>query len=118
MATNNNGGALRPKSSWIDKWIDPERYKRGSLLWWREAAIIFTIFGVTGSSSMFVTRPLIQMLGLQGFWHYVVTLLCVPPAYSMILALLARLTGRWKAFRPMIIRMWGWLFRLFGRKIH
>ena len=57
-----------------------------------EAAVAFCVFGVTGSSSVAVVRPLLrETTGLEGSmkdgpWSYrVVSLLCVSPVYACVL---------------------------------
>ena len=57
-----------------------------------EAAVAFCVFGVTGSSSVAVVRPLLrETTGLEGSmkdgpWSYrVISLLCVSPVYACVL---------------------------------
>ncbi|ORZ34411.1 hypothetical protein BCR44DRAFT_125739 [Catenaria anguillulae PL171] len=81
---------------------------------WLEVAIIFTVFAVTGSSSLMVVRKGInQALGVEGSlkdgpnsWRlaYVVFGL---PMYSAILLTLGTLSGRGAYFRMMTLRMYG-----------
>ena len=57
-----------------------------------EAAVAFCVFGVTGSSSVAVVRPLLrETTGLEGSmkdgpWSYrIISLLCVSPVYACVL---------------------------------
>ena len=64
---------------------DPHDLTRFSTEWWKEWAIIFTVFAITGSSSVKVTRPVVGFIAGEGTffggpWYYtVVYLLCTFP---------------------------------------
>lgn len=89
-------------------------YPRYSYNWWREILIVFIVFGVTGSSSLYVVKPLIKSVFgvdgslVQGPWSY--RLLYIPigiPAYSMMLVTFGTLAGRQHYFKKVAMRMWG-----------
>ena len=71
---------------------------------WREdkteAAVLFCVFGLTGSSSVGLVRPCLSKLGLEGSLkdgpnsYRVISILSVTPIYSMILFTLGTLSGR------------------------
>ena len=73
----------------------------------KEAAILFTVFGITGSSSVMLVRPSLKSLGLEGNmrdgpWSYrVISLLAVSPIYSVVLMTLGTLAGRHLFFANM-----------------
>ena len=79
---------------------------------WREsgteAAVLFTVFGVTGSTSVACVRPLLKStLGLEGDlwngpWSFrVASLVLVSPVYSLILVTIGTLSGRHRFFANM-----------------
>jgi hypothetical protein len=77
-------------------------------------AIIFTVFGVTGSSSLYLVRPTLHNLfGMQGSmkegpWSYRLTYLAIcMPAYSIMLVSIGTLAGRHAYFKKIAMRMWG-----------
>ncbi|KAL7750552.1 hypothetical protein RI367_003893 [Sorochytrium milnesiophthora] len=85
----------------------------GAAGFWREVAIIFTVFGVTGSSSMVINRRVVNSTVGEGSWRdgpmawraaYVT---CGLPIYSLTLLTLGTLSGRGAYFRNMLVRMWG-----------
>eukprot|EP00605_Chrysophyceae_sp_TOSAG23-4_P002212 GSChrysophyteH1.ASY1.ANO1.2451.1 assembled CDS len=71
---------------------------------WREskteAAVLFCVFGLTGSSSVGLVRPCLYKLGLEGSLkdgpnsYRVISILSVTPIYSVILFTLGTLSGR------------------------
>jgi len=92
---------------------DGNQSKRWSSEWWREKAIVWTVFAITGSASAFTVRPLIQtVLQLEG------TLMDGPnsfrlayfaimmPSYSVLLLLVGTLFGRHLFFRNFVLKMW------------
>ena len=84
---------------------------------WREskpeAAVLFTVFGVTGSSSMFAVRPVLKKLGMEGTmkdgpWSYRIgSMLIMTPIYSMILITIGTLSGRHLYFARMTQKLLG-----------
>ena len=71
---------------------------------WREskteAAVLFCVFGVTGSSSVGLVRPALHSLGLEGSMmegpnsYRVISFFSVTPIYSLILFTVGTLSGR------------------------
>lgn len=71
---------------------------------WREskveAAVLFSVFGVTGSSSMYFVRPALSKLGVEGSLregpnsYRVISILSVTPIYATILFTVGTLSGR------------------------
>ena len=65
-----------------------------------EAAVLFCVFGVTGSSSMYFVRPTLSNLGLKGNfmdgpWSYrIASFLIISPIYACILVTIGTLAGR------------------------
>ena len=78
-----------------------------------EAAVLFTVFGVTGSTTMFAVRPALEKIGLEGSfkdgpWSYRIgSFLCITPIYSMILITVGTLSGRHLYFARMTQKMLG-----------
>lgn len=73
----------------------------------KEAAIMFTVFGITGSSSMLIVRPMLNKCGLEGNWvdgpwsYRIGSLVFVSPIYASILITLGTLSGRHLFFATM-----------------
>lgn len=67
LQTTTQQSNSRVKEFW-SRWIAEKPFPdRWSLQWWWEMAIIFTVFGITGSSSLFFVRPLMgKVLGVEG----------------------------------------------------
>lgn len=69
-----------------------------------QLAIIFIVFAVTGSSSVIVTRPLLNTLGIvkanfsQPFFYYAIRIVLVFVAYQILLVLYGWLFGQFKFF--------------------
>ncbi len=71
---------------------------------WREdkteAAVLFCVFGATGSSSVYFVRPALTKLGIEGSLrdgpnsYRVISILSVTPIYATILFVLGTLSGR------------------------
>lgn len=83
---------------------------------WREspveAAVIFTVFGITGSTSVAVVRPVLKTAtGLEGSmrdgpWSYrIISVLAVSPIYSVILVCVGTAAGRHRFFAAMAQKM-------------
>lgn len=82
--------------------------------------IIFTVFGITGSSSVYVAKPLLAWLNLdrghfsEGFWfggfiYYFLRIILVFPIYQVLLVSFGWLFGQFKFFwefeKKMLSRM-------------
>ena len=89
---------IQPRPSWkVDK---------------TEAAVLFCVFGATGSSSMLLVRPALGKLGLEGSWkegpnsYRAISFFSVTPIYSLILLTLGTLAGRHAYFAAMTFKIW------------
>lgn len=85
---------------------------------WREsyteAAILFTVFGVTGSTSVVVVRPFLKhTIGLEGSLYEgpnsyrVLSIVLVSPIYACILVTVGTLSGRHSYFANMARKIIG-----------
>ncbi|KAI9024646.1 hypothetical protein DFJ74DRAFT_665727 [Hyaloraphidium curvatum] len=92
---------------------DPNEYPRYSTDWWKEWAIIFTVFAVTGSSAVKFTRPAVNYIAGEGTffggpWTWRIAYLCLTfPIYTTILLTIGTLVGRGRYFRKVTKRMYG-----------
>ncbi|KAI8365977.1 uncharacterized protein BYT42DRAFT_549968 [Radiomyces spectabilis] len=71
----------------------------------------FCIFGVTGSSSVAVTRAILHHLfNLQaGSWSYLCVFFVAELfVYSIMLFLIGTILGQWRFFSMVLFKMWGW----------
>ncbi|CAM9880719.1 unnamed protein product [Chrysoparadoxa australica] len=89
----------------FDRWTFP---------WWREQALLCTVFAITGSSTLWLIRPTItRITGLEGSlkdgpWSYrIASIMIVSPCYTFNLLVLGSLAGRHKYFAAMAQKMWG-----------
>lgn len=77
--------------------------------WW-----VFTIFGITGTSILFIKPPLFEALGIHSdlpTWAYVLLyILIITPVYFITLLIIGSLLGQHKFF-------WGFIKRTFSRFI-
>ena len=110
-ATTTFGGrgfsSSSPSSFW--SWTTQQRPS------WREskveAAVLFCVFGVTGSSSVYFVRPCLKSLGIEGSmkdgpWSYrILSFLLVSPIYSVILITVGTLAGRHRYFSNMGLKI-------------
>ena len=85
---------------------------------WREdmgeAAVIFTVFGITGSSSVALVRPALKhTIGLEGTmsegpWSYRIgSILAVSPVYACVLLTVGTVAGRHTFFSMMATKIFG-----------
>ena len=87
---------------------------------WREnrteAAVVFTVFGVTGTSTLFVVRPCLKFVGIEGTMtegpnsYRVLSVLLISPAYACMLMALGTLAGRHAFFASMSRKLLGRFF--------
>lgn len=91
-----------------------EELKRWSWRWWKEWTIIFIVFGITGSTTVRIVRPLLtNVLGIEGGWidgpwTYRISYLCVTiPLYSLILLIVGTIFRRQAYFKKIVFRMYG-----------
>jgi hypothetical protein len=118
------GGALSEEeaipASWWGRWThESPMPPSGTAAWYAEMALIFTVFGITGSSSMYFVKPLVHsIIGIDGTfmdgpWSYrLVCLGVLMPAYSLMLVTFGTIAGRHHYFKRQALRMWGRLLPL------
>jgi hypothetical protein len=72
-----------------------------------EAAVLFCVFGVTGSSSVAFVRPALKNIGIDGTmmdgpWSYrIASVFIISPIYACILVTIGTLSGRHVFFANM-----------------
>ncbi|CAM9367737.1 unnamed protein product, partial [Heterosigma akashiwo] len=98
---NGGGGSNKPSSMFDEfwKWTTQKRphWKESKT----EAAVLFCVFGITGSSSVAFVRPILKdVIGLDGTmkdgpWSYRIgSVLMVSPIYACVLMTVGTLAGR------------------------
>ena len=109
QAASKAGGDSSP--SFYARWTAPKPdYERFSAAWWGDWAVKFTVFGITGSSSMYFVRPYVPIEGSmkEGPWSYrILSLLMVTPIYTLILVTVGTIFGQQAFFLKVARRMWG-----------
>jgi manganese efflux pump family protein len=88
-----------------------------------QLVIIFMVFAVTGSSSVYVTKPILNYFGivkenLNIFLYYFLKIILVFPVYQILLVFFGFISGQFKFFwnfeKKMLSRLGlGFLFKLF-----
>ena len=112
--SSNGSSPAESLSSRFWKWTTQERpHWRESKL---EAAVLFCVFGVTGSSSVALVRPALHNAGIQGTMmegpnsYRVLSILIVSPIYATVLMTLGTLSGRHNYFAKMGMKILGRFF--------
>ena len=90
-----------------------------------EAAVLFCVFGITGSSSVALVRPFLKnTIGLEGTWrdgpwsYRIGSLVLVSPIYATVLIFTGTIAGRHMYFATMGRKILGrFLPRKLGEKI-
>ncbi len=65
-----------------------------------EAAVLFCVFGITGSSSVYFVRPALKNIGIDGTWkdgpwsYRIASVVIISPIYACILVTIGTLAGR------------------------
>ncbi len=65
-----------------------------------EAAVLFCVFGITGSSSVAFVRPALKEIGIDGTWkdgpwsYRIASVVIISPIYACILVTIGTLAGR------------------------
>jgi len=81
-----------------------------------EAAVAFTVFGVTGTSTLFVVRPSLKLVGIEGSLvegpnsYRVLSIVLISPAYACLLMVVGTLAGRHTFFANMSRKILGRFF--------
>lgn len=85
---------------------------RNTPRWYAEMVLLCTVFGITGSSTMFLVRPATtEVLGLQGSfkdgpWSYrICSVVIMTPIYSTLLVIVGTVFGRHAYFRHFAVKM-------------
>lgn len=80
----------------------------------KEGAVAVTVFGFTGSTTMYFVRPAVEnVFGIKGSLlegpneYRVVSLLCISPVYALILGVTGTLAGRHSYFAKMSAKILG-----------
>ncbi|KAG5187133.1 hypothetical protein JKP88DRAFT_308035 [Tribonema minus] len=112
-----SGKSDAPQSSWnrfVNWTTQPApQHKRWSAPWFGEQALLCTVFAITGSSSMYLVRPFLPKIGLEGSWregpwsYRIGSFILVSPIYTALLLLTGSLAGRHNYFAAIARRMWG-----------
>ena len=105
-----SAGGERWTRFWV--WTTQERpHWRSSAV---EGAVAFTVFGVTGSTSVAVVRPMLKStIGLEGSWrdgpnsYRVLSIVLVSPIYATLLVFFGTVAGRHRFFASMAGKIFG-----------
>lgn len=94
---------------WLSEKEIPPRYTAS---WYLEMLLLCTVFGITGSTTMVVVRPVVsKLLGLDGTmkdgpWSYrICSLVIMTPIYATLLVCTGTLFGRHVYFRHFSVKM-------------
>jgi hypothetical protein len=109
---SSGSGSKRGLTTSFWKWTTQERPTwRES---YKEAAILFCVFGVTGSTSVAVVRPFLKYtIGLEGSLYEgpnsyrVLSIILVSPIYACMLVTFGTLSGRHSYFANMARKILG-----------
>ena len=99
------------RAAWA-RWTGPRAAAaRWSGAWWREQAVVVAVFGITGSSAMWLVRPLLyrHLMGLEpgapvSGAQRALSLLYMMPFYYAILLLVGTACGRYHYVKTMVMR--------------
>ena len=106
------------KTSFFERFLGPKPMpERYSFAWYKEVALICTVFGITGSSTMILVRPAVKdVLGIQGSfrdgpWSYrICSIVIMSPIYATLLVAVGTVFGRHAYFRHFSVK----IFSRFG----
>mmetsp|Transcript_18684 Transcript_18684/g.38997 ORF Transcript_18684/g.38997 Transcript_18684/m.38997 type:complete len:252 (-) Transcript_18684:162-917(-) len=109
----NNGSANIENTTFLQRFLGPKPMPpRNTPKWYAEIALICTVFGITGSSTMFLVRPAVSnVLGLEGSmkdgpWSYrICSLVIMTPMYATLLVVVGTIFGRHFYFRHFSVKM-------------
>jgi len=105
---------VMPFSQFLKSYLQPKPMPdRWSSAWYREMALICTVFAITGSSTMVLVRPAVSKgLGLEGSlkdgpWSFrICSLVVMTPIYATLLLVVGTVFGRHAYFRHFSVKMW------------
>ncbi|CAG8499504.1 17230_t:CDS:2, partial [Acaulospora morrowiae] len=90
--SNNESASSTSARQYSTETSKAKELERWSWPWWKEWAIIFIVFGITGSTTVRIVRPIVtNVFGIEGSfregpWSYRLTYLSITlPLYSIIL---------------------------------
>jgi ferrochelatase len=103
----------------VDKTLDYFKRKYGIESPW-QVLIILIVFTITGSSSVFVRKPVFAWLGITSetslFIQIPLYIIVMIPAYQVLLLFYGTLLGQFDFFWKMELKMLGGFKRIFVRK--
>ena len=101
-------------SMWVRFWHWTTQHRPNWRESKKEAAIVFVVFGITGSTSVTVVRPALKATtGIEGSlikgpWSYrILSILAVSPIYAAMLVTYGTLAGRHRYFASMSYKIFG-----------
>lgn len=87
-----------------------------------QLVIIFIVFAITGSTSAYVTRPILEVIGItkdsmHPALYWPLSLILILPVYKVLLIIIGTVFGQhiffWNFVKKMLIRMrLGFLYRI------
>jgi len=102
-----------PSSSYQKFWEWTLQHRPSYRENFKEAAVICTVFAITGSSTLVFVRPVLKQIGVEGSmmegpWSYrISSIVLISPIYSMLLITLGTLAGRHRFFATMGVKIMG-----------
>ncbi len=100
--------ARRLGAAWRRWTAAEEPHARWSGAWWKHHAVVFTVFGITGSSAMWLVRPhLYTAMGVEGLpttGERLASLVLMMPFYYAILMAVGTAFGKYAYVRDMAMR--------------
>ena len=79
-----------------------------------QLVIIFIVFGITGSTSAYITRPVLAIIGItketmNPWFYWPLSLLLILPVYKVLLIIIGTIFGQhtffWNFVKNMLVRM-------------
>ena len=74
-----------------------------------QMTIIFIVFAITGSASVWVRKPVMAQLGadtLPAYFRFPIGLLLIFPIYQVLLITIGTIAGQHTFFKVFLKRMW------------
>ena len=76
----------------------------------RQLLIIFLVFGITGSLAAWISKPILEFIGLKettiSAWAYwPIRIIIVFPLYQILLLIIGTIFGQYKFFKNFIKKM-------------
>ena len=110
---NSTNSTNNQKENFLQKFLAPKVMPpRNTPAWYREMALLCTVFAITGSSTMFLVRPAMSnILGLRGSfkdgpWSYrICSIVIMTPLYATLLVVVGTVFGRHAYFRHFAVKM-------------